>query len=292
MADRGITKNELILVTGATGRQGGSVARRLLEDGWKVRVLTRNREKAMDLLQRGAEVAVGNMDDPRSMEKAMAGVQGVYSVQSFWETGVQGEIRQGKLMVDLARRQNVRHFIYSSVGSADRKTGIPHFESKWEIEEYIRQMKLPYTILRPVFFMQNFSTPDMRSAIESGALYMPMNPHQPLQMINVEHVGDFAKLAFEKQLLGQSIDLASDELTIPQAAEIFTRVLGREVKFQEASLQDIGKTMGKDMATMFEWFNRVGYNANIEDLVKKYGIALMDFDTFVEKIWAPRKVGL
>lgn len=292
MAQTGVTKDDLILVTGATGRQGGAVARRLLEDGWHVRVLSRKRERAADLARRGAEVAVGDFDDPGSVEKAMEGVQGVYSVQSFAEAGLQGEIRQGKLLADMAGRRNVRHFIYSSVGSADRKTGIPHFDSKWQIEEHIRQLRLPYTILRPVFFMQNFSMPDMRKAIEGGVLYMPMKPQKSLQMINVELVGDFARLAFQKQLTGESIDLASDDLTIPEAAKILGRALGREVRFVETGIEDVEERMGKDMAIMFDWFNKVGYEVNINNLAGKYGIPLTDFGTFVEKIWAPQRVSL
>jgi len=290
MSNQGVTRNDLILVTGATGKQGGAVAHALLENGWKVRVLTRNRAKALHLAQKGAEIFEGNLDDPASIEKALVGVGGVFSVQNFWETGYEREIQQGKTLAELSKKMGVKHFIYSSVQSANRNTGIPHFESKWQIEEHIRALKLPYTILRPVFFMENFLLPDFRKNMEAGILPVEMKPQKSLQMIHVNHIGDFARFAFDRQLIGEEIDLASDELTMPQVADAFSKVLGKPVKFVEVSLEESERTKGKEWAKMYDWFNKVGYNVNISALKNKYGLPLMDFTTFLYRVWLPQKL--
>src|SRR5215204_4627383 len=151
-------EERLIVVCGATGKQGGAVARSLLERGFQVRALTRNPQKqeAQALADQGAEVAQGDMEDRSSMERSLEGAYGIFSVQNFWETGYDGEVQQGKTVADAAKAAGVEHLVYSSVGSAHRQTGIPHFESKWEVENHVREIGLPYTILRPVFFMQNW----------------------------------------------------------------------------------------------------------------------------------------
>ena len=140
----------LILVCGATGKQGGAVARSLLDRGFRVRGLTRDPQKpeAQALAEQGAEVVQGDMEDRSAMDRVLEGAYGVFSVQNFWETGYDREVKQGKTVADAAKATGVEHFVYSSVGSAHRQTGIPHFESKWEIEEHVRQIGLPYTILR------------------------------------------------------------------------------------------------------------------------------------------------
>lgn len=290
MSMLGVTRDDLILVTGATGKQGKAVATSLLENGWRVRALVRDRGKALELTHMGAEIFVGDLDDFASIDKAMEGAKGVFSVQNFWEAGYEREILQGKALAESAAKHQVRHFIYSSVQSAGRKTGIPHFESKWQIEDCIRQLNLPYTILRPVFFMENFLYPDFRKSLDAGVLPMEMKPNTPLQMVHVDHVGDFARYCFDRQRIGEEIDLASDELTMLQVAESFSKVLGRPVKFVSISLEESERVRGKEWARMYQWFNAVGYNVNIPRLKAKYGLPLMDFTTFLYRVWVPQKL--
>jgi uncharacterized protein YbjT (DUF2867 family) len=155
MADRQNVER-LILVCGATGSQGGAVARSLLDRGFRVRALTREPQKpeAQALADEGAEVVQGDMEDRSAMDQVLVeGIYGVFSVQNFWEAGYDREVEQGKTVADVAKAAGVEHFVYSTVGSAHRQTGIPHFESKWEVEEHVREIGLPYTILRPAFFM-------------------------------------------------------------------------------------------------------------------------------------------
>src|SRR5947209_18170569 len=148
---------KLILVTGATGKQGGAVLDQLQERGLSVRILTRHPEKpeARALVGRGVDVAQGDLNDTASLTRALEDVHGVFSVQD-WTAGAEAEIRQGINLTEAANRSGVSHLVYSSVGSADQNTGIPHFDSKFRIEEHIRSTGIRYTIFRPVFFMENW----------------------------------------------------------------------------------------------------------------------------------------
>src|SRR6516225_875150 len=123
-----------VLVAGATGRQGGAVVRHMLPKGWKLRALTRNPKSyaARQLAEKGVEVVQGDLDDPASLERAARGVYGIYSVQDFWTVGAKREVQQGKNLADVARRVGIQHFVFSSVGGAERNSGITHWETKWE----------------------------------------------------------------------------------------------------------------------------------------------------------------
>jgi uncharacterized protein YbjT (DUF2867 family) len=271
MADRQNAEH-LILVTGATGNQGGAVARSLLDRGFRVRALTRDPQKpeAQALTEQGAEVVQGDMEDRSTMDRVLEGAYGVFSVQNFWETGYEREVQQGKTVADAAKTVGVEHFVYSSVGSAYRKTGIPHFDSKWEIEEHVRSIALPYTILRPVFFMQNWEM--MREQILDGTLAQPLDPDKPFQHVAVEDIGAFAALAFEHpdEWLGREVDLAGDEQTMPEIAETFGRVIGREVEYYQVPWDQFEEQMGEEYAVMYRWFNDVGYEADIAVLRQEY----------------------
>jgi len=241
------------------------VARKLLERGFAVRALTRDTKKpaAKELAGIGAEVVEGDLDDRASIERALEGVRGVFSVQQFAETGVEGEVRQGKALADAAKETGVEHFVYSSVGSAHKETGIPHFDSKWEVEEHARGIGLPCTVLRPVFFMQNWEW--MREPILGGALPQPLDPEKPLQNVAVEDIGAFAALAFENpdQWIGREVDLAGDEMTMTDIAGAFSRVTGREVSYVQTPWDQFEEQMGEEFAVMYRWFDDVGYEADI-----------------------------
>src|SRR5262245_34727531 len=148
--------DKIILVSGATGRQGGALLKHLLKAQWRVRALTRNPggRAATELVKSGVEVLQGDMDNAESLHSAMKSVYGVYSVQDFWTIGARREVQQGKNMADAARAAGVEHFLYSSVGGAERNSGITHWETKWAVENHIRKLGLPATILRPAAFME------------------------------------------------------------------------------------------------------------------------------------------
>jgi len=153
-----VNLDKTVLVTGATGRQGGAVIRHMRPKGWKLRALTRNPNSyaAKELAKQGVELVQGDLDDPGSLERAARGVYGIYSVQDFWTVGARREVQQGKNLADVAKKAGVEHFVYSSVGGAERNTGITHFETKWVVEKHIRSLKLPVTVLRPASFMETY----------------------------------------------------------------------------------------------------------------------------------------
>jgi uncharacterized protein YbjT (DUF2867 family) len=272
MAD-GQNMERLILVCGATGKQGGTVARSLLERGFQVRALTRDPQKpeAQALAEQGAEVVQGDMEDRSAVDQVLVeGVYGVFSVQNFWETGYDGEVQQGKTVADAARAAGVDHFVYSSVGSAHRKTGIPHFDSKWEIEEHVREIGLPFTIFRPTFFMQNWEW--TREMILGGTLAQPLDPDKPLQQVAVEDVGAFAAIAFENSdsWIGREEDLAGDEQSMTEIVQTFGRVIGREVSYYQVPWDRFEEQMGEEATLNLRWLNDVGYEADIAALRQEY----------------------
>ena len=271
-----------ILVCGATGSQGGAVARSLLERGFRVRALTRDEQKpeARALAEQGAEVTQGDMDDRSSVDRALEGAHGVFSVQNFWESGYDREVRQGKTVADAAKAAGVEHFVYSSVGSAHRRTGIAHFDSKWEVEEHVRGLGLPHTVLRPVFFMQNWEM--MREPILGGTLPQPLDPGKPFQQVAVEDIGAFAAMAFEHpdEWIGREVEIAGDERTMPEIAEAFGRIAGREVVYYQVPLDQFEEQMGEEYAVMYRWFNDVGYEADVEALRREHP-GLIDFESYL-----------
>jgi uncharacterized protein YbjT (DUF2867 family) len=275
----------VVLITGATGKQGGAVARALAGQGFKIRAMTRkpSSEAARAIATTGAEVVAGDLDDPESLKKVLAGVWGVFGVQNTWEAGVEREEEQGKRLAELAREAGVQHYVYSSVGSAHRRTGIPHFENKWRVEETVRSLAFPsHVIIRPVFFMENLTSPWF---LNGDKLMAAMDPKTVLQMIAVEDIGKYGARAFvdAEKLTGREIDLAGDAATMPQTAEIFSHALGRRIEFVRVPIEEVRKNSA-DFGLMLEWFDRVGYNADIPGLEREFGI-----NPTTLKEWAARQ---
>jgi uncharacterized protein YbjT (DUF2867 family) len=281
------TSARTILVTGATGQQGGAVAKALLAKGQKVRVMTRNPDKASALAAAGAEVVKGDLTNPGDLQAALREVHGVFAMSTPFEAGMDAEVRQGIEMADAAKRASVAHYVYTSVGSAHRNTGIPHFDSKWKVEQHIAKIGLPATILRPVWFMENFTTFAKPSA--EGVLSLPIKPGRKLAMVALKDIGEFGAVAFvrPKDFLGQAIDLAGDDLTMSEVAAQLSRTMGRPIRFQEFPLDQAEAAMGHDLAVMFKWFDDVGYAIDIPGLKRQFGIPLTTFSEWVRTVdWA------
>ena len=272
-----------ILVVGATGRQGGAVARYLTGAGWKVRAMTRNAAgpKAMALGGLDVELVEADLEDRTSLAKALEGIYGVFAAITPYEKGVEAESRQGKNLVEAAKLASVSHFVYSSVGGADRNTGIPHFESKWAIENHLRRSMVPYTILRHASFMENFSNPYNKKSILSGRLESTLAPETRLQMIAVDDIGGIAALAFgaPDQWMSRAIEIAGDQKTMPEVAELFSRSMGIQVNYVRTSLDAVPNP---DLRAMQEWFRKGGYQADIEEL-KKIRPELMDLKEWLKR---------
>src|SRR5438309_8815348 len=174
-----------ILITGVTGNQGGAVAQALQGSGFKLRGLTRkpDSEGAAALARHGVDIVKGDLDDEATLRRALAGAWGVFGVQNAQEAGVEREEEQGKRLATLAREAGVQHYVYTSVGSAHKRTGVPHFDSKWHIEETVRALRFPsHVILRPVFFMNNLLAP---FSLQGSTLAWGLGSATKLQMIAV-----------------------------------------------------------------------------------------------------------
>jgi uncharacterized protein YbjT (DUF2867 family) len=278
---------KMVLVTGATGKQGGATLRHLRQRGIEVRALTRNPDspEARRLVGRGTEVVHGDLDDQASLTRALDGVWGAYAVQaSRQEGGAEAEVRQGVGFADAAKRSRISHLVYSSVGSADRNTGIPHFDSKARIEEHIRGTGLRYTIFRPVFFMENWMS--MRAGIEQGTLHTPLRPDTRLQMIAVDDIGAFAAMAFEHpgHWQDRTLELAGDDLSMAEIAKAFTLVLGREVRYEQVPWERFEQQAGGEMTVMWKWFEEVGYRLDISAVRQEYP-SLMALDKWLHANW-------
>lgn len=268
--------NGLVVVTGAAGRQGSAVTRELLkrreDTHLEVRALVHRvgNPGADELATLGAEVVQGDFDDRESLERAFDGATTVFSVQDFYSAGAEGEVRQGKNVADVAKASGVEHLVYSSVGSAHRDTGIPHFQTKWQIEEYIREIDIPHTILRPVFFYYNYA--GLRESIEAGKLALPLSPDKPLQQLCEHDYGIVVAtvMANRASNLGRALDVASSELSMHHTCEIFSHVLGRTVKYEQIPWETAEEQMGHDMTTMFRWFDEHGYEADIEAIRSEF----------------------
>ena len=269
-------RQDLVLVTGVTGKQGGATARELVAKGARVRGMTRHPESAAarEMANLGVEIVAGDLDDETSLKKALEGAWGTFAVQNTWEAGVEREEAQGKRFARVAREAGVQHFVYTSVGSAHRGTGIPHFDNKWRVEETVRGLGFPsHVVLRPVFFMENLASPWFLPAIQQGQLAVGLDPKTSLQMIAVADIGKYGAWAFENHaaLNGRAIDLAGDALTMPEAAKFLTEATGQPVEFVRVPIEQV-RAGSDDFATMLEWFDRVGYDVDIAKQAKESGI--------------------
>ena len=259
-----------ILITGATGNQGGATIAELLhrESRWHLRALVRDplASKAVALAARGVELMRGDLDDAASLRTALAGVHGVLSVQTPMGHGPAGEERQGKLLATLAAEAGVQHVVYCSANGADRHSGVPHFESKRAIEEHIHALGLPATILRPAAFMEMFASFAFRTTMLS-MMKTYLADDQPMQMIAARDIGWFVADAFDHpaEHVGRAIDIAGDSVTRRQAIATLRRAgRGPVVSFVIPAV--LGKRLPEDFRLMFEWIAREGFRADVPAL--------------------------
>jgi uncharacterized protein YbjT (DUF2867 family) len=219
-------------VTGATGRQGGAVARHLLRRGHRVRALTRNPDAppARRLAGLGAEVVRGDLNDPVSLDTALTGVSTVFSVQDYWQPGVgyDGEIRQGRALIEAAVRAGVETFVQSALAGTIADTGVPHFASKSRIVGHLRESGLPHVVLGPTVYMDNLLAPrvgPMMFATLAGGL----GRHTSLELVAVDDIGAaVARIVDDPApFLGRRVDLVGDVLTVPQMRATYRAVLRR-----------------------------------------------------------------
>src|SRR5580704_13495241 len=273
-----------VVVTGGTGKQGGAVVKSLLERGHEVRAVTRNTgsAKAKELANAGVTLVRSSLEDTAALTKALQGATSLFAMTTPLEGGTQGETRQGISAADAAKAAGA-HLVFTSAGSANRRTGIPHFDSKYEVEEHIAKIGVRATVLAPVYFMENlhFAKEQLVKGIYAAAL----PPTRALAQVAVVDIGAVAVRLLEDagRFTGKRFDLASDELTGNDALAILSRVTGRPFDYYQIPLDVIRQRMGEDAAKMYDWLDRVGYTVDRAALRREFpDVAFHDFESWAK----------
>ncbi|KRE70829.1 NmrA/HSCARG family protein [Paenibacillus sp. Soil750] len=298
-----MNNQKLILVTGATGLQGGAVANEALKQGFKVRILVRdkNSTKAQALIQKGAEPVVGNFDDTSSLENAMKNVDAVFSVPiSGIDTNeTDRERKQAFALIQCAIKSGVEQFVHTSVAATSRYKEFPdwgtgywyekYWTDKWDIEEAVRSAGFPtWTIVKPACIMENFTAEKsafMYPDLQKGEIKTVTFADTPIDHIAIEDLASFVCAAFAdpKKFNKHNIELAAESISYKEIAEIISEVTGKELKITTLSIEEALEQGIHPLAVRGEqWNNVVGYNVDI-DLLKTYGIKLTSFKEWAKK---------
>ena len=281
-----MSQNRTILVFGATGQQGGSVANALQSEGWQVKALVRdpNTDKANALADQGIELVRGNLADTQSMQTAMKGAYGVFSVQPSSGQGAASgvtdadEIRYGKVIADIAVANGVHHLVYSSANAVGpTKTGMGHFDTKSEIEAYVRGLNILSTIIRPSAFMEILTLPGM--GLDKGEFAFFMRPDQSMQFIAVEDIGKIVAGIFADpaKFGSQTIEIAGDTVTGTELAKKLSQTAEHPIayhRFPDSLLEENAFLDG--LAKLIDQ-GRLAGNADIASLQTEFpGLLTMD----------------
>jgi uncharacterized protein YbjT (DUF2867 family) len=262
----------VILVVGATGTQGGAVARELLQRGFSVRGLSRNpnSDSARALIELGAVVVWGDYNDPASLTAALDGVDGIFAVTNSSVYEAPQEIEHGRNLISAAKQANIKHFVFTSVSQADTKTGVPHFDSKYEIEKILYESGLHFTVVRPVEFMNNIRF--QREKLMSGLFIDPRSLDDRHQWIAARDIGFLVGEAFDNpdEWIGKTVNIAGDEMTLGAYLALLSMELGVEIKHQQVSWEDFASDSGEEITIMYRWFEDSGYQADVQYLRQRY----------------------
>ena len=273
-----------VVVTGATGQQGGAVVKSLLERGHEVRAVTRNTgsAKARELANIGVTLVGASLEDTAALTKALEGATSLFAMTTPFEGGPQAETRQGISVADAAKAAGV-HLVFNSVGSANRQTGVPHFDSKYEVEKYIAKIGVRATVLAPVYFMENLYFG--KEQLAKGIYATPLPPTRRLAQVAVADIGAVAVRLLEDpgRFAGKRFDLGGDDLTANDILAILSRVTGRSFTYFQVPLDVIRQRMGEDGAKMYEWFDRVGFTFDHRALRREFpDVAFHDFESWAK----------
>jgi uncharacterized protein YbjT (DUF2867 family) len=272
-----------VVVTGATGKQGGSVAQGLLARGHNVRAVTRdpNSKQAKSLADAGASLVTASLDDTAALTKALAGATSFFAMTTPFG-GTEAEIQQGVAAADAAKAAGA-HLVFTSVGNADRKTGVPHFDSKYEVEKHIANIGVRATILAPVAFMENIYF--VKKQLGQGVYASALSPARAHAQIAVPDIGVVAVRVLEEpaRFIGKRFDLAGDEFSGNQAMGILSRIIGRPLNYFQVPLDVVRQRMGEDAVKMYEWFERVGFSVDRPALRREFpDVTFQDFGSWAK----------
>ena len=249
----------VVAVTGATGRQGGAVARHLMADGWRVRALTRNPDsaKAAALRALGAEVVQVDMSLPKTLRPAFEGAYGVYSVQNPMISGLEMEVVQGKNVADAAKQAAAEHLVYGSAG-VGRPTGVGSWDSKLEVQAHMMRLGLPLTVLRPMAFMELMADKAYFPPVSTWYV-MPklMGADRPVYWLSVDDLGAIAAKVFADpaRFLGSDLELVADTRSNRECRAIWREVRGRPPRRFPMPVRVFERFVGRDLTTMWRWLH-------------------------------------
>jgi uncharacterized protein YbjT (DUF2867 family) len=288
-----------VLVTGATGRVGGEVIKALLRRDAEVRALTRRHRKP-DAFPDAVEIALGDLNDPVSIAEAVKGVDKLFLL--IGSESVPVELTQALIAYGLAKRAGVAHVTYVSVYRADQFIEVPHFANKYAVEEAIRTGGIPYTILRPAYFVQNERL--LRPALTALGVYPTPAGNEGLAVVDVRDLAEAAAISLtEEGHNGKSYDLVSSGmLRGPDAAATWSRLLGKNITYGghsdfdgfETHLRETGSPSWRawDLRITFESFVERGFT-NTEDQAARFAALLghqpRTYSSFAEELakeWA------
>ena len=294
-----------VLVTGATGRQGGATARALLAAGVPVRAFVRDpstdRAKAVEAL--GAELVTGDLHDRDSVTRAAEGVRAVFSVQmpEFTAEGVDfdGEVAQGVNLIEGAKAAGVPQFVHTSVSGAGQHVDAPGWaEGRWSlmepvlgakstIQDRVREAGFPHwTLLKPGFFMENF-LPSMAYLFPrgiEGGLVSVLRPETRLSLAAVDDIGVAAAMAIAapERFDGVELELASDYLSMTEIAEVLSRALGTQLSAPDMTEQEAIAAGMPGMGASHAWVNAVGQPGRPQ-YARDLGIPLTSFEQWAQR---------
>lgn len=276
-----------VLVTGATGNQGSAVIDQLLASDreFEVRGLTRDAasEAARDLADRGVDMREGDLYEPGTLPDAFEGVDAVFAVTNFWTEGYDGQVQQGRNIADAAEDAGVEFVVFAGVGNHDRETGIPHFDSANEIADYLRDQSFELTVLRPVFFMENWEV-----MVEDGTVALPFDEETDHVMTTYGDTARAAVTAVENPgaFAGEAYDVASDRLSLDEIADAITEVTGREHEAYHVPIDEGYEEFGEEFGRMCEWFVEEGYasfDANPARIERAFGFETTTFEAYLRE---------
>jgi uncharacterized protein YbjT (DUF2867 family) len=247
-----------VLIFGATGNIGGATARELLGRGWQVRAVTRSPQgkKAQALAALGAEVVQADMEDRASLDAVFDSMKRVLSVQNWTISGVEGEVRQGKLVADAARAAQIEHLVYASAGIGEPGTGVPHFDSKLGVEAYMRKLDLPFTILRPGPFMELMTHKPFFPAMGVwGVMPKLVGWETPSPWVALPDIGKAAANMFASGTFwaGRTIDLIGDQKSLAQCRSTFVQITGKKPLSIPLPVSLFKKAAGEEMIVLWQW---------------------------------------
>jgi uncharacterized protein YbjT (DUF2867 family) len=247
-----------IFVTGGTGNQGGAVARNLSQQGFAVKVLTRNAgsSKALNLKKSNIQLVEGDLNNADTYREYLKNVYGVFSVHAI-ERGTGKEIKQGITLATLANEFGVKHYLYSSAFGVDLNTGVPHLDSKLKIENHIKQIGIPFTIIRPTSLYENFLIPQVKKGILKGKLVQAIKRDTVLKYISAEDIGKIGAEIFQHTdgYLGRTISLGTEKLSTQQVADTFSEVLNKKVEYKRLPTLITRLFLGNSLYKMFKWLD-------------------------------------